>query len=244
MAQKDYVKRGCKTSNKKKLNQRFSKKTFFSLFLSLLFLLIVYIFFIQNKHTPVFNEITSNKIKQKIDTLPPKPEERWNYIKELEKQNTDLPSFNHSVKSNINNITRLTNEQRQLLNQIDADRRDLGATNLPEISNNDYTSTRSHIIINDSVIKPSTQLKPIVKSQKIRSNEQKIMIKCGSFKNSNQAESIKANLALLGLESIISLSENGYYLLLGPYNKKEETKIRNQIKLVGVSHSIIHINKG
>ncbi|MGP1932643.1 MAG: SPOR domain-containing protein [Arsenophonus sp. ET-YP4-MAG3] len=70
------------------------------------------------------------------------------------------------------------------------------------------------------------------------------MIECGSFRNSNQAESIKAILALSGLESIINLTEDWYHILLGPYNIKEEIKIQDKIKSVGVSCCIIHINKG
>ncbi|CAA2930590.1 hypothetical protein [Arsenophonus endosymbiont of Bemisia tabaci] len=85
-------------------------------------------------------------------------EERWRYIKELEKRGSDLPNFNHSTKSNVNNTTELTNEQRQFLEQIDADRRN-PTTNLSEVPNNDNVP-RSHVIINGPPIESPLRLKP------------------------------------------------------------------------------------
>ncbi|WP_338078273.1 SPOR domain-containing protein [Arsenophonus endosymbiont of Bemisia tabaci] len=61
------------------------------------------------------------------------------------------------------------------------------------------------------------------------------MVQCGSFKNLEQAESVKANLAFSGLESRISSTESWHRVVLGPYNQEPGEKIRDRAKSVGVS---------
>lgn len=56
--------------------------------------------------------------------LPPKPEERWRYIKELENRQIGVPTPTEpSAGGEVNSKTQLTNEQRQLLEQMQADMR-------------------------------------------------------------------------------------------------------------------------
>ncbi|SUP83131.1 cell division protein FtsN [Yersinia pseudotuberculosis] len=56
--------------------------------------------------------------------LPPKPEERWRYIKELENRQIGVPMPTEpSAGGEVNAKTELTNEQRQLLEQMQADMR-------------------------------------------------------------------------------------------------------------------------
>lgn len=56
--------------------------------------------------------------------LPPKPEERWRYIKELENRQIGVPTPTEpSAGGEVNSQTQLTNEQRQLLEQMQADMR-------------------------------------------------------------------------------------------------------------------------
>lgn len=71
--------------------------------------------------------------------LPPKPEERWRYIKELESRQPGVrvptePSAGGEVK----NADQLTNEQRQLLAQMQADMRQQ-PTQLNEVPWNEQT---------------------------------------------------------------------------------------------------------
>ncbi|MFS1538741.1 MAG: SPOR domain-containing protein [Candidatus Phlomobacter fragariae] len=246
MAQRDYVRRGRTTSRKnkhsgkKKSNQGLPKTTL-AVAIAIVVIFIGGLYYItQNKRIPVLNRTTLPNTNQPVSNLPPKPEERWRYIKELEKRGIDLPNFNHSTKSNINNITELTNEQRQLLEQIDADRRN-PVTNLSEVLNNDNVP-RSRVIINGPPIESPLRLKPI--PQQPTNNEQKIVVQCGSFKNLEQAESIKANLAFSGLESRICLTEGWHRVVLGPYNKEAAEKIRDRAKFVGVSGCILRRSKG
>lgn len=56
--------------------------------------------------------------------LPPKPEERWRYIKELENRQIGVSTPTEpSAGGGVNSQTQLTNEQRQLLEQMQADMR-------------------------------------------------------------------------------------------------------------------------
>lgn len=248
MAQKDYVRRGRTTSRKnkysgkKKLNPGLPKATL-AVAIAIVVIFIGGLYFItQNKRVPVLNRTISPNTNQPASSLPPKPEERWRYIKELEKRGTDLPNFNQLNKSNINNTTELTNEQRQLLEQIDADRRN-PVTNLSEVPNNDNVP-RSRVIINGPPIESPLRLKPAPQLQQPTNSQQKIVVQCGSFKNLAQAESIKANLAFAGLESRISSTDDWHRVVLGPYNKETAEKIRDRAKSVGVSGCILRTSKG
>ncbi len=71
--------------------------------------------------------------------LPPKPEERWRYIKELEtRQPGVMRPTEPSAGGEITNQGQLTNEQRQLLEQMQADMRQQ-PTQLNEVPWNEQT---------------------------------------------------------------------------------------------------------
>jgi cell division protein FtsN len=56
--------------------------------------------------------------------LPPKPEERWRYIKELESRQPGVRAPTEpSAGGEVQNANQLTGEQRQLLAQMQADMR-------------------------------------------------------------------------------------------------------------------------
>lgn len=56
--------------------------------------------------------------------IPPKPEERWRYIKELESRQPGVRAPTEpSAGGEVLNADQLTNEQRQLLAQMQADMR-------------------------------------------------------------------------------------------------------------------------
>ncbi len=56
--------------------------------------------------------------------LPPKPEERWRYIKELESRQPGVRAPTEpSAGGEVKNADQLTDEQRQLLAQMQADMR-------------------------------------------------------------------------------------------------------------------------
>lgn len=71
--------------------------------------------------------------------LPPKPEERWRYIKELESRQPGVrPPTEPSAGGEVKNADQLTDEQRQLLAQMQADMRQQ-PTQLNEVPWNEQT---------------------------------------------------------------------------------------------------------
>jgi len=71
--------------------------------------------------------------------LPPKPEERWRYIKELENRQTTVPTPTEpSAGGEVHSQTQLTDEQRQLLEQMQTDMRQQ-PTQLNEVPWNEQT---------------------------------------------------------------------------------------------------------
>ncbi|MFP3019374.1 MAG: SPOR domain-containing protein [Arsenophonus sp.] len=200
-------------------------------------------FFIQNKGFPIFNKKTLRNTYEAINSLPPKPEERWRYIKELEKKGTDLENFHYSIKSNINNKNKLINDQSQPIKQINIDKSNY-ITNLSKLDNNNDSILHSREVINTTQTKSSLQLKSFSQPKQPMNKNQKIMVQCGLFKNLGKAELIKANLAFLGLESTIISTKGWYRVVLGPYNKKIAEKIRDQAKSFEILRCILHTDKG
>ncbi len=71
--------------------------------------------------------------------LPPKPEERWRYIKELESRQPGVRAPTEpSAGGEVQNASQLTDEQRQLLAQMQADMRQQ-PTQLNEVPWNEQT---------------------------------------------------------------------------------------------------------
>ncbi len=74
--------------------------------------------------------------------LPPKPEERWRYIKELESRQPGVRAPTEpSAGGEVVDPTQLTNEQRQLLAQMQADMRQQ-PTQLNEVPWNEQTAAQ------------------------------------------------------------------------------------------------------
>ncbi|MGP1958618.1 MAG: SPOR domain-containing protein [Arsenophonus sp. NC-CH8-MAG3] len=248
MAQKDYVRLGCTIprkntrSGKKKINQGLLKTTLTLATLIVVIFICGLYYITQNKRVPVFNKKILTNNSQVFISLPPKPEERWRYIKELENRDIDLPNFNNSTISNIDNTTNLSNEQRQFFEQIDADKRN-HVINLSEMVNNDNV-IRLSVIINGPLIESSFRLKPIQQLQKPINIQKKIVVQCSSFKNLEQAESVKANLAFSGLESRVISTKGWHRIVLGPYSQEIAEKIRDRAKSIGISSCILHTSKG
>lgn len=72
--------------------------------------------------------------------LPPKPEERWRYIKELESRQPGVRApVEPSAGGEVKNSNQLTDEQRQLLAQMQADMRQQ-PTHLDEVPWNEQTA--------------------------------------------------------------------------------------------------------
>ena len=72
-------------------------------------------------------------------------------------------------------------------------------------------------------------------------------LQAGAFRNKNEAENMRGNLALLGFESHISegTSNSGkiYRVRLGPYNDNMTKSIQNKLKQNGIGTTITRLTK-
>lgn len=152
MAQRDYVSRGRsgarrKSPSRKKRSAPAISKTVVALAVALLVVFIGGLYFITH-NKPGELPLLPNHDPRTGNGLPPKPEERWRYIKELENRQIGVPTPTEpSAGGEVNSQTQLTNEQRQLLEQMQADMRQQ-PTQLSEVPYNQGISVpRSAVTI-------------------------------------------------------------------------------------------------
>nr|MBA2817659.1 Cell division protein FtsN [Candidatus Pantoea persica] len=157
--------------------------------------------------------------------LPPKPEERWKYIKELENRQVTVPTPTEpSAGGEIQSHTQLTDEQRQLLEQMQADMRQ-SPTQLNEVPWYEQTPAQ----------RQQTQ-ETAKKAAETTSSTQRWMVQCGSFKGTDQAESARAGLAFEGFESRITIGGGRNRVVIGPF--KDRSSADSMLKrLRGNGHS-------
>ena len=229
--------------------------------------------------------------------LPPKPEERWKYIKELENRQVTVPTPTEpSAGGEVQSHAQLTDEQRQLLEQMQADMRQ-SPTQLNEVPWNEQTPAqrqqtlqRQQQLQMQSRQQQATQSAPARQPQTTQSNpparqtqpphqsqqqqssarpqqqprqtqtqqpapvtrepaqetakkaaekpasSQRWMVQCGSFKGTDQAESVRAGLAFEGFESRITTGGGWNRVVIGPF--KDRSAADSTLKrLRGNGHS-------
>nr|WP_024966157.1 cell division protein FtsN [Pantoea sp. IMH] len=256
MAQKDYVGRGRSTgTRRKKSNSRSKKRSSGSGVSKIMMVLAVAVlvsfigglWFIahqKKEETPVPDH------KAVGNGLPPKPEERWRYIKELENRQITVPAPKEpSAGGEVHSQTQLTDEQRQLLEQMQADMRQQ-PTQLNEVPWNEQTPAQQQQTLQRQqtqlqqqsrqqqqqpartqpaaprepvrqVPEPRVQPKAEPKPKEVKKeSSQRWMVQCGSFKGTDQAESIRAQLAFEGFESHITTGGGWNRVVIGPYNNR------------------------
>lgn len=192
--------------------------------------------------------------------LPPKPEERWRYIKELENRQLGVTSPTEpSAGGEIQSPVQLTDEQRQLLEQMQSDMR-RQPTPLTEVPYNDQTQVpRSQVTIKPpspqtpadttpppaakALVTPApkqeTDKQAPVKQPSEKEKTQRWIVQCGSFKTMEPAESVRAQLAFAGVESRISSNGGWNRIMLGPYNNRAAAdKMLRRLKEIGTSNCI------
>jgi len=302
VAQKDYVGRGRSTGTRRKTNSRSKKRSGgsgVSTFMIVLAVAVLVTFvgglwFIANhkkEETPIIPDH-----KAVGNGLPPKPEERWRYIKELENRQILVPTPTEpSSGGEMHSQTQLTAEQRQLLEQMQADMRQQ-PTQLNEVPWNEQTPAQRQQTLQrqqqqtqlqqqsrmqqqqsqqqtrtqqtqqmQQAQQPtrSTQQQPVQQAQQpVRTQQQtqappkaapitpvtreparqseiaaqpkvenkpkdaekekpqRWMVQCGSFKGTEQAESVRAALAFEGFESRITTGGGWNRVVIGPYNNR------------------------
>lgn len=208
---------------------------------------------------PAESPVLPHQSTSKSNGLPPKPEERWRYIKELENRQLGVSTPTEpTAGGTIQSPTQLTAEQRQLLEQMQSDMR-RQPTQLTEVPYNDQTQIpRSQV-----TIKPPEQSRPMTpppaprtpvaaapkpeapKQEAVKQPEpakeksQRWMVQCGSFKTMEPAESVRAQLAFAGVESRITSNGGWNRIILGPYNNRAAAdKMLQRLKGIGTSSCI------
>ncbi|QPQ24073.1 MULTISPECIES: cell division protein FtsN [Lonsdalea] len=264
MAQRDYVGRGRsgtrrkKTSSRKKKGSSGASKTMIALAVAVLVTFAGGLYFIAH-NKPQEIPVLPNHVGGKSNGLPPKPEERWRYIKELENRQIGVTTPTEpSAGGEVRSAGELTEEQRQLLEQMQSDMR-RQPTQLSEVPYNDQTLVpRSQVFIKPQTTTPAsvapltqrpnqnvpkttapvtteTAKAPVDKPEKAP----RWMIQCGSFKAMAPAESIRAQLAFAGVESRITSSGGWNRIILGPYGSRATAdKMIQKLKSMGNSSCI------
>ncbi|MBY6258767.1 cell division protein FtsN [Phytobacter diazotrophicus] len=145
MAQRDYVRRSQSAPSRQKKSSSRKKQRSVSavspamvaLAAAVLVAFIGGLYFITH-HKKEESETLQNQ-KVAGNGLPPKPEERWRYIKELESRQPGVRAPTEpSAGGEVEKPEQLTNEQRQLLAQMQADMRQQ-PTQLNEVPWNEQT---------------------------------------------------------------------------------------------------------
>ncbi|ANG94760.1 cell division protein FtsN [Enterobacteriaceae bacterium 155047] len=145
MAQRDYVRRGQPAPSRRKKSTSRSKQrslpsvspAMVAIAAAVLVAFIGGLYFITHHKKEEAEALQGNKVVG--NGLPPKPEERWRYIKELESRQPGVRAPTEpSAGGEVKNADQLTNEQRQLLAQMQADMRQ-SPTQLTEVPWNEQT---------------------------------------------------------------------------------------------------------
>ncbi|EKS6730092.1 cell division protein FtsN [Enterobacter mori] len=145
MAQRDYVRRGQPAPSRRKKSSSKSKQrnlpavspAMVAIAAAALVAFIGGLYFITHHKKEESEALQGNKVAG--NGLPPKPEERWRYIKELESRQPGVRAPTEpSAGGEVKNADQLTNEQRQLLAQMQADMRQQ-PTQLNEVPWNEQT---------------------------------------------------------------------------------------------------------
>lgn len=254
VAQRDYVSRGRSSkSQHKKSQHRISKKKnrsqlsplLLSLAIVLLLLFIGGLWFISHHKTAYTVDETVQKKKGGF-SLPSKPNEYWTYIDKLENRQSGSPQTtlpDSSAQATVH--PPLTQEQKQLLEQMSADMRNqpiqlnevpwnqqntvqnknqktpVLAPKTSRFSNNQQPKKVAKLASTDI---PNLSLNhPAETNTSQQAASKKRLVQCGAFKAAAQAEPIRAQLAFKGYESRLT-SRNGWYkVVIGPFENPTQT---------------------
>ncbi|AMG56833.1 cell division protein FtsN [Pantoea vagans] len=303
MAQKDYVGRGRSTGTRRKKSPSRGKKSKGGSGTSKLMIVLAVavlvtfaggLWFLAHHKKEDVPVITDHKANG--NGLPPKPEERWKYIKELENRQITVPTpIEPSSGGEVKSQTQLTDEQRQLLEQMQADMRQQ-PTQLNEVPWNEQTQAQRQQTLQHQQqlqqlqrqqqqvqqqqlqhqqqqqvqqqrqqlqaqqqlqqqqqqrqqqqrqqqqqqqqqqqnVQRQSQPAPITREPDVQSkpqetakakpaekaSSQRWMVQCGSFKGTDQAESVRAGLAFEGFESRITTGGGWNRVVIGPYKDR------------------------
>lgn len=120
MAHRDFAGRSGSKNNKKKAKKSFNRNTLIVLALVAVLCFGLGLYFLKSKTpAPVVTTNVQPEKPQPKSVLPNRPEEVWHYIKELETRTVPVDNNPSSVEKNM----RLTEEQRQVLIQMEKEQK-------------------------------------------------------------------------------------------------------------------------
>ena len=120
MAHRDFAGRSGSKNNKKKAKKSFNRNTLIVLALVAVLGFGLGLYFLKSKTpAPVVTTNVQPEKTQPKSVLPNRPEEVWHYIKELETRTVPVDNNPSSVEKNM----RLTEEQRQVLIQMEKEQK-------------------------------------------------------------------------------------------------------------------------
>jgi len=120
VAHRDFAGRSGSKNNKKKAKKRFNRNTLIGLALVAVLGFGLGLYFLKSKTPePVVTTTVQPEKPQPKSVLPNRPEEVWHYIKELETRTVPVDNNPSSVEKNM----RLTEEQRQVLIQMEKEQK-------------------------------------------------------------------------------------------------------------------------
>ena len=287
MAQRDYVRRAqsAGTRRKKTKPRKAQPRTSVSpamvaIAAAAVVAFVSALYFITHRKAEEPEAIVSHKVVG--NGLPPKPEERWRYIKELENRQPGVRTPTQpTAGGEVSNSSQLTDEQRQLLEQMQTDMRQQ-PTQLSEVPWNEQTiaQRQSQVARQQQLSQTQSRMSgasaaqqrpaeqprassqtqsakassqpyqdrvqtaphpqsakpaqrdaaPISRSQDVakrsaetqeKKDERRWMVQCGSFKGSEQAETVRAQLAFEGFSSRITTNNGWNRVVIGPLKGKE-----------------------
>lgn len=178
--------------------------------------------------------------------IPPKPEERWRYIKELENRQIGVQTPTQPIAGKeANSPVQIIGKQCQLLEQIQADTRQksIYLNKVPYPYNNQsklpVAGTMQQCVSTQSQQPVQKNAKADATKKEPKEKPLYWLVQCGSFKKIDQAETVRAQLAFAGLEGCITTNGGWNRVLLGPYwSRSSADKILQSVHDAGISNCI------
>lgn len=215
MVQKDYVSLTSLGCYRKKRHHQKNKNWYKLekvLILSVI-LLITLFWTIYFMHRDKSEKLPLLKYPNMIKVLPPIPEERWRYIKELEHHQCNISKpIEPTAKGGVQLSTQIMNEKQKINGKTVLD-----------------------------LDKKTTQTLKI-QSTKLKNKKERIsywVLQCGSFRTLEPAELLRANLALSGIESSIISMDGWNRVIVGHSTTRTRINdILQHLKSIQVSNCI------
>ncbi|WP_158380044.1 SPOR domain-containing protein [Candidatus Williamhamiltonella defendens] len=230
MIRKDYVRRDDSQiiykRQKKKLNRVGISKAVVTLGIALVVILIGCFYFISRDKPKSIKLLMTQNINTN-SLLPSKPQERWYYVKELKNRPIDVLTSSESFYDNNPKVQiPLTHEQHELLKQIQFDMR--------------YTGTQLPIVLDTTT--PNIQA---ARKEMMKKSPKSQWLQCAAFREVYQANQLRVQLALEGMESKIHSLDGWNRVLLGPYkNASDARRAFQKLKKIGINTCISINDRG